>query len=69
MKKKTTTIRYKNQQRPGQRKLSGYIHTRNYSKLSGYKGLPFIRNIKRNRLIMAVIAIITITVGAWFVFM
>lgn len=66
MKKTNTTIRYN--QRPGQKKLTRYIHSRNYSKLSGYKGMPFILHIRRNRLIMAFIAMIIIAIGLWFVF-
>ena len=69
MKRINTTIRDKKQQRAGNRKLTRYIHSRNYSKLSGYKGMRPIENIRRNRLIMAIIVIAIIAVGAWFVFL
>jgi hypothetical protein len=62
-----TTIRNKKQHRIGNRKLTRYIHSRNYSKLSGYKGMKPVLNIRRNRLAMAIIAIAVIVIGVWFV--
>jgi hypothetical protein len=68
IKRINTTIRNKKVQRTGNRKLTRYIHSRNYSKLSGYRGMKPIENIRRNRLIMTIIALSIISIGIWSIF-
>jgi len=68
IKRLNTTIRNKKKQRTGNRKLTRYIHSRNYSKLSGYRGMRPIENIRRNRLLLAIVTITIIVVGTLFVF-
>lgn len=70
MLKKVRTIRSNNNKPShltGNRKLTRYIHSRSYSKLAGYKGMKPVLNIRRNRLIMLGITILTIGIGLWFV--
>jgi hypothetical protein len=53
--------------RQGKRNLLRYIHTKSYSRISGFRGVKFRENIIRNRIILSLFALTTFSIGLWFV--